>query len=354
MEVLQRFEDFFDSGYYVLGDYTKKFEDRFASYCNTAFAVGVSSGLDALHLALRALDIGPGDEVIVPSNTYIATVLAVSYTGATPVFVEPRYETANINPELIPKAITRRTKAIMPVHLYGQACEMDSIVKIARDHNLFVIEDNAQAQGAEHNGAKTGSFGDVNATSFYPTKNLGALGEAGAVTTNSEAIANRIRSLRNYGSSQRYYNDEIGYNNRMDEFEAAFLDLTLDHLEAWNQQRQDLAHTYRTLLEGIPQVEFLEIAPGSTHVYHLFVIKTSQRDLLRDRLAKNGIGTQIHYPVPPHLQKAYSHLGLKKWECPVAEKLATVSGSLPLWPGMNSEQIQFVVNALRRFFDEKD
>ena len=236
-EVLKRFESFFDSKYYVLGGYTQKFEARFSEYCGTKYAVGVSSGLDALHLSLKALDIGAGDEVIVPSNTYIATVLAVSYTGAKPVFVEPRYETANINPELITDYITPKTKAIMPVHLYGQACEMNAIMDIADEHGLYVIEDNAQAQGATCHGKKTGSFGIVNATSFYPTKNLGALGEAGAITTDSVSIANRIKSLRNYGSSERYYNDEIGYNNRIDEFEAAFLDLALDKLDKWNQER---------------------------------------------------------------------------------------------------------------------
>ncbi len=349
-KVLKRFEVFFDSKYYVLGDYTKKFEARFSEYCGTRNAVGVSSGLDALHLSLRALNVGVGDEVIVPSNTYIATVLAVSYTGTTPVFVEPRYETANINPELISNAITAKTKAIMPVHLYGQACEMDAIMKIANDHNLHVIEDNAQAQGATCHGKKTGSFGIVNATSFYPTKNLGALGEAGAITTDSDSIAERIRSLRNYGSSQRYFNDEIGYNNRIDEFEAAFLDLALDYLDEWNQERSQIAKTYRKHLYGISGIELFEIADHYATVNHLFVIKTNRRDELREHLSKNGVGTQIHYPIPPHLQKAYKHLDYKEGDFPISERLAKTSLSLPLWPGLKPEQIKYVAELTNEFF----
>jgi dTDP-4-amino-4,6-dideoxygalactose transaminase len=237
----------------------------------------------------------------------------------------------------------------MPVHLYGQACEMEAIMKIANDHNLFVVEDNAQAQGAQCYGKKTGSFGHVNATSFYPTKNLGALGEAGAVTTSSKAIAERIKALRNYGSSRRYYNDEIGYNNRIDEFEAAFLDLALDHLDTWNSERNKIAEAYRTSLKEIPGIDLFEVAPCCTSVNHLFVIKTPKRDQLSGYLADKGIGTQIHYPVPPHLQKAYSNLGHIRGSFPVAEELAETCLSLPLWPGLGHQDLTYVLNCLTRF-----
>lgn len=345
----QRFKEFFDSKHYVNGIFTKQFEERFANYTGVKHAVGLSTGLDALHLALRALDIGPGDEVIVPSNTYIASVLSISYTGATPVFVEPRLETANINPQLILKAITSRTKAIMPVHLYGQACEMKAIMEIAENNNLFLVEDNAQAQGAECYGKKTGSFGHINATSFYPTKNLGALGEAGAITTNTEEYAQAIASLRNYGSTKRYYNDEIGYNNRIDEFEAAFLDIALNNLEDWNQERNNIANLYREELKIANGIELFELAEGSTSVHHLFVIRTPYRDQLRSHLEREGVGTQIHYPIPPHLQKAYNHLGYKKGSFPIAEELANTILSLPIWPGLKKEQVLTIFETISEF-----
>ena len=285
-ETLKVFEEFFDSKWYVLGKSTDDFEKSFAIFNEVKYAVGVGSGLDALHLALKALGIKEGDEVIVPSNTYIASVLSISFTGAKPVFVEPRFETANINPELIRAAVTTKTKAIMPVHLYGQACEMNEIMAIAKEFNLYVIEDNAQSQGARHNGKITGSFGEINATSFYPTKNLGALGEAGAVTTNNEDLAQTVKSLRNYGSSQRYYNEIIGYNNRIDEFEAAFLNLALKRLDSWNEERAKLAEEYKKRLKDIKRVELFECAQGSTTVNHLFVVKASNRDKLRNELAE--------------------------------------------------------------------
>jgi len=242
------FQKVYDSNWYIQGQELTQFEKEYAHLNRTQFAVGVSNGLDALVLALRALNIGPGDEVIVPSNTYIATALAVSHVGAKPVFVEPRIETYNINPELISQAITKKTKAILPVHLYGQACEMDSIMDIAKAHNLYVVEDNAQAHLSSFKGKLTGSFGDINGTSFYPGKNLGALGDAGAITTDSEELANRIATLRNYGSAVKYYNEEIGYNNRLDEMQAAFLRVKLNYLQEWTNQRKEIAQWYNESL----------------------------------------------------------------------------------------------------------
>lgn len=351
-ETLKAFEQFFDSGWYVLGESTKSFEENYARFNQVNHCVGVSTGLDALHLALRALGIGEGDEVIVPSNTYIATVLAVSYTGATPVFVEPRMETANINPDLIEAAITKRTKCIMPVHLYGQPCEMDQIMAIANNHGLYVVEDNAQAHGATYNGKMTGSFGHINATSFYPTKNLGALGEAGAVTTDDSELAEKVRTLRNYGSKERYYNEVIGYNNRIDEFEAAYLNVALKYLEEWTEERKKIALLYRQYLDDIPEVQLLEEAEGTNSVYHLFVIKTNQRDQLRSYLQKKGIGTQIHYPVPPHLQEAYKDLKLSSGDFPIAERFAKYSLSLPIWPGISEKNIDFICKVIRSFYDK--
>ncbi len=349
-EAIKSFIDFFDSKWYVLGKSTEKFEQAYAKYSNTNYCVGLSSGLDALHMALLALGIGEGDEVIVPSNTYIATVLSVTYTGAKPVFVEPRMETANIDPTKIRQAITPRTKCIMPVHLYGQPCEMVEIMKVAKEFDLHVVEDNAQAHGATLHGQITGSFGIVNATSFYPTKNLGALGEAGAVTTNEEELADKIKSLRNYGSHQRYYNDVIGFNNRIDEFEAAYLCEALKHMDKWTTGRIKIAHRYVKGLSKVNGVTLMDIVDGAESVYHLFVVRCAERDQLREFLAERGIGTQIHYPVPPHLQKAYKHLGFVKGDYPIAERLASESLSLPVWPGMSNEQVDYVIDNIEAYF----
>ncbi|MEJ7677582.1 MAG: DegT/DnrJ/EryC1/StrS family aminotransferase [Segetibacter sp.] len=306
-EILQAFEEFFDKGWYVLGEKVKQFESEYASFNNVSHCIGVSNGLDALHVALKAVNIGAGDEVIVPSNTYIATALAVSYVGAMPVFVEPDINTYNINPAKIVAAITSKTKAIMPVHLYGQACEMEAIMAIAEKHRLFVIEDNAQSQGASFNGKLTGSWGHINGTSFYPGKNLGALGDAGAVTTNDSELARKVFVLRNYGS-KKYYNEVIGYNMRLDECQAAFLSVKLKHLKEWTNQRQQIVSWYDQALNGVSGLILPSIAEGATHVYHLYVIRTKHRDALQKHLSDNGIGTLIHYPIPPHLQEAYKHL----------------------------------------------
>jgi dTDP-4-amino-4,6-dideoxygalactose transaminase len=309
----------------------------------------VANGLDALVLALRVLEIGPGDEVIVPSNTYIATWLAVTQVGATPVPVEPDPATSNLDPERIVAALTSRTRAIMPVHLYGQACRMDEIMTLATKHGLYVVEDNAQAQGATFAGGITGSFGQVNGTSFYPGKNLGAFGDAGAVTTNDASLAQKIRVLRNYGSQQKYYNEVVGYNSRLDELQAALLRVKLPKLPEWTRQRQQIAGWYGQHLAGIAGLRLPVVAAGATHVYHLYVVHTPQRTALQQHLANQGIGTLIHYPVPPHLQLAYQQMGLATGSFPIAEELAATCLSLPLWPGMTEAHVEAVATAMRAF-----
>jgi dTDP-4-amino-4,6-dideoxygalactose transaminase len=349
-EILQNFELFFESKWYILGEKVQQFEKEYAAFNQVKHCIGVSNGLDALHLALKALGIGPGDEVIVPSNTYIATVLAISYVGALPVLVEPRAGTYNMNPDLIEDAITARTKAIMPVHLYGQCCEMEAIMDIAGKHGIYVIEDNAQSQGASFNGKLAGSFGDANGTSFYPGKNLGALGDAGAVTTNDASLADKIKVLRNYGSQKKYYNEVIGHNMRLDELQAAVLSVKLPYLTEWTKQRQQIAAWYDQELAGLGDLVLPGVAPGATHVYHLYVVCTARRDELQKYLSENGIGTLIHYPVPPHLQEAYAHLGFKQGDFPVAEQIANTCLSLPMWPGMQKEDITYIAATIKKFF----
>jgi dTDP-4-amino-4,6-dideoxygalactose transaminase len=345
------FQRVYDSHWYIQGKELDRFETEYAQLNQTKFAVGVSNGLDALVLALRSLKIGTGDEVIVPSNTYIASALAVSHVGATPIFVEPRIETYNINPEFLVKAITKKTRAIIPVHLYGQACEMSAIMTIAKEYNLFVIEDNAQAHLSTYNGKLTGSFGHVNGTSFYPGKNLGALGDAGAVTTDNEILARKIETLRNYGSEKKYFNEVIGYNNRLDELQAAFLSVKLKQLVKWTIHRQAIANCYTGQLKGIGDLVLPRLANGATHSYHLYVIRTTKRDSLKAFLEQNGIGTMIHYPIPPHLQEAYAFLGYKKGDFPIAEEIADTCLSLPIWPGMTKNQINKVCSSIAKFYN---
>ena len=351
-EMQHAFQRVYDSHWYIQGHELTQFETEYAQLSRTQFAVGVSNGLDALVLSLRALNIGVGDEVIVPSNTYIATALAVSHVGATPVFVEPRMETYNINPELITQAITKKTKAIMPVHLYGQACEMDAIMEIAKANNLYVVEDNAQAHLSSFNGQLTGSFGNVNGTSFYPGKNLGALGDAGAVTTNNESLASRIKTLRNYGSAVKYYNEEIGYNNRLDELQAAFLRVKLSCLNDWTNQRKEIAKWYNEALQNRNDLILPYVHEKADHVYHLYVVRTSNREKLQQELSDKGVQTMIHYPVPPHLQKAYKHLGYKKGDFPIAEEIARTCLSLPVWPGLQENQVFQILNTFLSFWGE--
>jgi dTDP-4-amino-4,6-dideoxygalactose transaminase len=349
-EIMQTFESFFDKGWYVLGEEIKSFEQEYASFNRVNHCVGVSNGLDALHIALKVLGVTEGDEVIVPSNTYIATVLATSYVGATPVFVEPDIKTYNIDPTKIEKAITAKTKAIMPVHLYGQVCEMEAIMKIAEKYNLYVVEDNAQSQGASFKGRLTGSWGHINGTSFYPGKNLGALGDAGAVTTNNEEYARKAGMLRNYGSAKKYYNELAGFNMRLDECQAAFLRIKLKQLDVWTKQRQEIAGWYQKLLNNTGDLILPVTHPDATHVYHLYVVRTSRREALQQYLSENGIGTLIHYPIPPHLQEAYKHLKFQKGQFPIAEEIADTCLSLPLWPGMTYEQVETVAASCKKFF----
>ncbi len=349
-EVSGVFNSFFESKYYVLGPLTRQFEKDYAAFSQVAFTTGISNGLDALHLALLALGIGKGDEVIVPSNTYIATVLAISYSGATPVFCEPDEGTFNIDPQKIPPLITPKTKAVMPVHLYGQCSQMDEIMALAKEFNLFVIEDNAQSQGAAYNGRLAGSFGHLNATSFYPSKNLGALGEAGAITTGDELLDQKVKVLRNYGSQKRYYNEVKGFNNRIDELQAGILSVKLKYLNQWNQERQILAKRYHDELSDINELRLPRLAQGASHVYHMFVIKTNKRDKLQSYLHDHEISTLIHYPVPPHLQDAYKDLNYHTGDFPIAEKLAAECLSIPLFIGMREDQQQYIISKLRSFY----
>jgi dTDP-4-amino-4,6-dideoxygalactose transaminase len=346
----EAFARVYDSYWYVLGEEVKQFEQEYAAFNQVTHAVGVANGLDALVLALRVLEIGPGDEVIVPSNTYIATWLAVTQVGATPVPVEPDPATSNLDPTRIAAALTPRTRVIMPVHLYGQACRMTEIMALAEQHGLYVVEDNAQSQGATFAGGLTGSFGHANGTSFYPGKNLGALGDAGAVTTSSAELAQKVRVLRNYGSQQKYYNEVVGYNSRLDELQAALLRVKLPHLPTWTRQRQQVAAWYGQHLGGIAGLRLPAVAEGATHVYHLYVVHTAQRDALQKHLTAQGIGTLIHYPVPPHLQQAYQRLQLPAGRFPIAEKLAATCLSLPMWPGMTEAHVAAVAVAVRGFF----
>ncbi len=349
-KMINAFKKVYDHNWLILGQEALKFEHDYAKLCHTRFGIGVSNGLDALFLIVKGLGIGRGDEVIIPSNTFIATALAVSYSGATPVFAEPDERTYTLSADAFERAITPKTRAVIPVHLYGQACEMDKVMAVAQKHSLFVIEDNAQAHGATFKSRVTGSWGCANATSFYPAKNLGALGDAGAVTTDSELLADKIRTLRNYGSKEKYVNEIIGYNKRLDELQAAFLNVKLDLIEEWTAQRQKIAGWYDEALMGIGDLIIPEVHPDATHVYHLYVIRTKYRDELQQQLAKEGIGTQIHYPIPPHLQEAYRDLNIRKGQLPVAEQLAEEVLSLPIWPGMTEIMVDKVTTEIKKAF----
>lgn len=338
----------YDSQWYVLGEEVRQFEQEYSAFNQVAHTIGVGNGLEALTLTLRALGIGPGDEVIVPSNTYIATWLAVTHVGATPVPVEPELATSNIDPALIKPAITSRTKAIIPVHLYGQACRMPEIIALAKYYNIEIVEDNAQAQGATFNRRMTGSFGIASATSFYPTKNLGALGDAGAITTNDDTLAHKLRLLRNYGSTKKYIHELPGYNSRLDELQAALLRVKLSHLAQWTTQRQQIAAWYTEYLTDVPNLRLPTIVAGATSVWHLYVVHTARRDALQQQLAAANISTLIHYAVPPHRQQAYTYLQLPPGSLPVAEELSKTCLSLPLWPGMTQEQVWVVSLAVRK------
>lgn len=339
-----------DSGWYILGKEVEAFEEEFAAFCGVKYCIGVGNGLEALHLILKAYDIGEGDEIIVPSNTFIATWLAVSYVGATLIPVEPCPHTFNLDPARIKDAITSKTKAIMPVHLYGQPSDMQAINAIAKQHNLKVIEDAAQAHGSTYNGVRAGALGDAAGFSFYPGKNLGAFGDAGAITTNDGELFNKLRKLRSYGSSLKYVHEVVGHNSRLDELQAAFLRVKLPHLSQWNQRRKNIAEEYLTKLKGIEDLKLPVYLKETDPVWHLFVIQTSQRDKLQDYLSKHHIGSLIHYPIPPHLQQAYKDLKMEKGSFPISEKIHQQVLSLPIGPHMTTFQVQHVIDVVKSFF----
>ncbi len=347
--VLAAVERVVRSGWYILGDETVAFEDKFAEFTGAKHAVGVGNGLDAIVLALQALGIGRGDEVIVPSNTYIATWLAIARVGAYPVGVEPVVGQWNINPTRVDAAITSRTRAIIPVHLYGQPADMTDLMAIAKKHGLAVVEDAAQAHGARYRGERIGGHADAVAWSFYPGKNLGALGDAGAVTTNDASLAARIRSLGNYGSSQKYVHDMLGTNSRLDEIQSAVLSIKLQHLDGWNSRRRRIANLYTKALADLTYLRLPEVAPDREHVWHQYVVDHDSRDRFQDHLAAQGIQTLVHYPIPPHLSGAFAPLGLAEGTFPIAEAAARTHLSLPIGPHLSEEQVTRVIDACRSF-----
>ncbi|MBR6477693.1 MAG: DegT/DnrJ/EryC1/StrS family aminotransferase [Lachnospiraceae bacterium] len=347
-ELRDAFDRVLRRSWYIEGEEDANFEKAFANYCGTKYCVGVGNGLDALVLALKALGIGEGDEVIVPSNTYIATALAVTYVGATPIFVEPRIETFNIDPDRIEEKITEKTKALMPVHLYGQPCDMDVIMNVAKKHDLKVIEDCAQAHGALYKGRKIGTFGDAAGFSFYPGKNLGALGDAGATVTNDPELAAKIRAYGNYGSDYKYHHIYKGNNSRLDELQAAFLAAKLPILDKMNAERRRIADRY---LAGIrnPKVILPFVPENVVPVWHIFGIRCGQRAELEAFLKERGIGTNKHYPIPMHLQECYRDLGYHEGDFPIAEEISKTELSLPMYYGMTDEEIDYVIDAMNSF-----
>lgn len=338
-----------DKSYFIQGDECRKFEEEYAAYCGTKYCVGVATGLDAIYLILRALDVKAGDEVIVPSNTYIATALAVSFTGAKPVFVEPTIETFNIDVNRIEEKITKNTKAIIAVHLQGRAADMDAINAIAKKHGLYVLEDAAQGHGAKYKGTKVGALSDAAAWSFYPGKNLGALGDAGCITTNNKKIADKVRALGNYGSDYKYHHIYKGTNSRLDEMQAAFLRVKLPQLDKWNEARRTIAKRYLSEITN-PLIKLpLPTTAEYEHIYHVFVIRCDRRDELEKYLNDNGIGTVKHYPIPMHLQQAYADLNIKHGELPIAEEISKTVLSIPMYYGMTDEEVRFVIDTINDF-----
>lgn len=347
-ELRGAFNRVFDASWYIEGKEDAAFEQAFAAYCGQDYCVGCGNGLDALMLPLKALGIGAGDEVIVPSNTYIASALAVTYAGAKPVFVEPDICTFNIDPSRIEAAITDKTKAIMPVHLYGQPCDMDPIMDIARKHSLLVIEDCAQAHGATYHGRKIGSFGIAAGFSFYPGKNLGALGDAGAMVTGDRELADKVRALGNYGSDYKYHHIYQGNNSRLDELQAAFLAVKLPHLDRMNRDRRRIAARYLEEIHN-PALVLPYVMEGVEPVWHIFAVRCRERDRLADFLAENGISTNCHYPIPMHLQGAYKDLNIPRGALPIAEEISATQLSIPMYYGMTDEEISYVIEKLNAF-----
>lgn len=347
-DIRSAFDRVFSRSWYIGGVEDTEFEKAFAAYCGTEYCVGCGNGLDALMLALKALGVGEGDEVIVPSNTYIATALAVTYVGADPVFVEPDIRTFNIDPSLIEAKITDKTRAIMPVHLYGQPCDMEPVMAVAAKHGLFVVEDCAQAHGATYKGRRVGSFGDAAGFSFYPGKNLGALGDAGAVVTNSKEIADKVRALGNYGSDYKYHHIYKGSNSRLDEMQAAFLSAKLPHMDRMNAERRRIAELYSRGITN-PKVTVPFVPEYCVPVWHIYGIRCKERDALEKHLNGRGIGTNKHYPIPMHLQECYKDLNIPEGALPIAEEISATELSIPMYYGMTDEQIQYVIDAINEF-----
>lgn len=339
--------DVLRSGWYVLGKEVSGFEEEFANYIGAKYCVGLGSGLDALWIAFRILGIGQGDEVIVQGNTYIASVMGITINGATPIFVEPD-EYFNIDASKIEEKITNKTKAILVVHLYGQASNMKQVMEISKKYNLKVVEDCAQSHGACFEKKVTGTFGDIGCFSFYPSKNLGAYGDAGAIVTNNEEIAKEVKIFRNYGSEKRYYNKVVGTNSRLDEIQAGFLRVKLKHLQELQRERESLCNRYLTKINNA-EIILPKIRKGSTHIWHQFVIQIENREKLIKYLEKKGIGTIIHYPIPPHLSEAYRYLGMKKGDLPITERYADTVLSIPLYNGMTIREQNIVIEALNNF-----
>jgi dTDP-4-amino-4,6-dideoxygalactose transaminase len=338
-----------DSGWYLLAGELESFEQEYAAYCGAKHCIGVGCGFDALQLALRGWEVGPGDEVIVPSNTFIATWLAVTYVGAAPVPVEPDPKTFNLDPARVAAAITPRTRVIIPVHLYGQPADMDPIIAIADKHGLKVLGDAAQAHGARYKRRRVASLGNATAHSFYPSKNLGAFSDGGAVTTDDASLAGKLRELRNYGSKEKYHHARIGINSRLDELQSAFLRIKLAKLDDWNERRKTIAHYYLNELRGLPELVLPFVPSDMDPVWHLFVVRHARRDELQRHLAESGIRTLIHYPVPPYLSGAYSDLGQRHGAYPIAEDLSRTVLSLPIGPHLNKEAQHSVIAAIRSF-----
>ena len=347
-ELREAFERVYTNSWYILGNEDKEFEKRFAKYCEVKHCAALGNGLEALILALKALEIGPGDEVIVPSNTYIATALAVSYVGATLKFVEPDIRTYNINPELIEEAITDKTRAIMPVHLYGQPCDMDPIMDIAKKHRLYVVEDCAQAHGARYKGKIAGSFGDAAGFSFYPGKNLGCLGDGGATVGNNKELIDKVRIIGNYGSDYKYHNIYMGNNSRLDEMQAAFLMVKLPHLDRMNNERKRIAKRFLSEITN-PDIILPFVPDWADPVWHVFAVRSRKRDELEKYLNERGIGTNKHYPIPMHLQECYKHLGYKAGDFPLAEEISATELSIPMYYGMTEDEVSFIIDAINEF-----
>jgi dTDP-4-amino-4,6-dideoxygalactose transaminase len=347
-EITAAFEACYDKGWFIQGEEYAAFEREFAEYCGVRNCVGVGNGLDAIYLTLKAMGIGAGDEVIVPSHTFIATALAVTYSGATPVFCEVVPETFNLNPDGIEALITEKTKAVVAVHLYGQTADMDNVVSIAKKHGLYVIEDSAQAHGALYKGRKSGSLGDAACFSFYPGKNLGALGDGGAVVTDNDELARKIHALCCYGSEIKYVHDYKGVNSRLDELQCAFMRVKLKHLDQWNEERRGIAEKYMKYIKN-PYIKLPVVSESCRHVWHIFAVRCDARDRLQEHLKANGVGTVIHYPIPMHLQGAYADLGYTKGSFPIAERISETELSLPLYIGMSDSEIRYVADTLNAF-----